>query len=221
MKLLAIETSTEACSAAIEIDGDRRQVYEIAPRKHAELILPMVDGLLSEAGIPLQALDGLAFGRGPGAFTGVRIATGVIQGLPYAADLPVAPVSTLAAMAQGISDRAEKIACAIDARMGEVYWGLYQQGEHNCMQIQGQERVCHPDVVDLPDSNEWYGAGSGWDTYADELGSQFGEKLVDKDSGVYPSADGVLTLALAIFKNGETVDAAEALPVYLRDKVTQ
>jgi tRNA threonylcarbamoyladenosine biosynthesis protein TsaB len=221
LKLLAIETSTEACSVAIEFDGDRRQVYEIAPRQHAELILPMVDGLLSEAGIPLQALDGLAFGRGPGSFTGVRIATGVIQGLAYAANLPVAPVSTLAAMAQGVSDRAEKIACAIDARMGEVYWGLYQQGENNCMQIQGQERVCHPDKVDLPDSNDWYGAGSGWGTYADELGTQFGEKLLGKDSGIYPSAEGVLTLALALFKNGGTVTAAEALPVYLRDKVTQ
>jgi tRNA threonylcarbamoyladenosine biosynthesis protein TsaB len=221
LKLLAIETSTEACSAAIELNGDRRQVYEIAPRRHAELILPMVDSLLSEAGIPLQALDGLAFGRGPGAFTGVRIATGVIQGLAYAADLPVAPVSTLASMAQGVSDRASKIACSIDARMGEVYWGLYQQDSNNYMQIQGQESVCHPDAVDLPDSNEWYGAGSGWDTYADELGNQFGEKLLGKDSSIYPTADGVLTLALAIFKNGGTVDAAEALPVYLRDKVTQ
>jgi tRNA threonylcarbamoyladenosine biosynthesis protein TsaB len=221
LKLLAIETSTEACSAAIEFDGDRRQLYEIAPRRHAELILPMVDSLLSEADIPLQALDGLAFGRGPGAFTGVRIAAGVIQGLAYAADLPVAPVSTLASMAQGISDRSSKIACSIDARMGEVYWGLYKQDSNKCMQIQGQESVCRPDAVDLPDSNEWYGAGSGWDTYANELGNQFGGKLLGKDSSIYPTADGILTLALAIFKNGGTVDAAEALPVYLRDKVTQ
>lgn len=221
MKILAIETSTEACSAAIEIDGDRQQVYEFAPRRHAELILPMVDGLLNDAGISLQSLDGLAFGRGPGAFTGVRIATGIIQGLAYAADLPVAPVSTLAAIAQGVSERSEKIACAIDARMGEVYWGLYQRGEDDCMQIMGQERVCPPTDVDLPDSDNWYGAGSGWATYADQLEKKFGHRLVAIDKDTYPSADGILTLALAVFKEGRTVSANDALPVYLRNKVTQ
>lgn len=221
MKLLAIETSTEACSAAIEIDGDRQQVYEFAPRRHAELILPMVDGLLSEAGISLQSLDGLAFGRGPGAFTGVRIATGIIQGLAYSTDLPVAPVSTLAAIAQGVSERSGKIACAIDARMGEVYWGLYQRGEDDYMQILGQERVCPPVDVDLPDSDNWYGAGSGWGTYSDELEKKFGQRLVGMEKDIYPSADGILTLALAVFKEGRMVSAADALPVYLRDKVTQ
>jgi len=221
LKLLAIETSTEACSAAIEIDGDRQQVYKFAPRRHAELILPMVDGLLNEAGISLQSLDGLAFGRGPGAFTGVRIATGIIQGLAYSADLPVAPVSTLAAIAQGVSERSGKIACAIDARMGEVYWGLYQRGKDDCMQIMGQERVCTPGDVDLPDSNNWYGAGSGWGTYSDELKKKFGQRLVGMEKDTYPSADCILTLALAVFKEGRTVSAADALPVYLRDKVTQ
>ena len=202
------------------LDGDRRQVYELAPRRHAELILSMVDGLLNEAGISLQALDGLAFGRGPGAFTGVRIATGVIQGLAYAADLPVVPVSTLAAMAQGVADRSGKVACAIDARIGEVYWGLYVRGENGIMQPIGQERVCLPDAVDIPDSGGWYGAGTGWGVYAGRLKDRFGTGLVAMDKDCYPCADAVLTLAQAAFARGDTVTAAHALPVYLRDKVT-
>lgn len=202
------------------MNGDRRQVFEIAPRRHAELILSMVDGLLKEAGIPLQALDGLAFGRGPGAFTGVRIATGIIQGLAYAADLPVIPVSSLAALAQGVADRSDRLACAIDARMGEVYWGLYERGQDQCLQPIGEERVCLPTEINVPESTGWYGVGTGWGTYGPQLIQRLEKNLSATDPDCYPGADGVLTLAEMAFQRGESVAPAAALPVYLRDKVT-
>ena len=125
MKILALDTSTEACSAALLIDTEIHQRYEVAPREHGALILPMIETLLSEAGCAPTQLDALAFGRGPGAFVGVRIATGVAQGIAFAADLPVIPVSSLAAMAQSVEHG--NVYSAIDARMNEVYWGAYRK----------------------------------------------------------------------------------------------
>ena len=140
-KLLAIDTSTEACSAALGIGGDVRERYEFAPRQHAELILPMVDALLAEGQIKLKDLDGLAFGRGPGAFTGVRIATGVIQGLAFGAGLPVVPVSSLAALAQGAAPGHSSIMSAFDARMGEVYWGAFAVDKQGLVRILRQTTI--------------------------------------------------------------------------------
>ena len=220
MKILAIDTATEACSATLNIDGVVTSKYEIAPRKHAELILTMVDELLSASDISLTQLDALAFGRGPGAFTGVRIATGVIQGLAMSADCPVVPVSTLAALAQGAILESKQVACAIDARMGEVYWALYQADDKNIMQLVGEESVCPPDSVNIPTSVDWFGVGSGWETYEQELQDRMGETLVRYRIGDYPSAENLCTLAVVAYERGEFVDAADALPVYLRDKVT-
>ncbi|GAB4353090.1 MAG: hypothetical protein Kow0060_03270 [Methylohalobius crimeensis] len=128
MRILAIETATEACSAALYLDGVVEERFQVAPRRHTHLILPMAEALLAEAGLTLSALDGLAFGRGPGSFTGLRIAAGVIQGLAFGADLPVVPVSTLAALAWQVFDEgaADCALAALDARMGEVYWGIYR-----------------------------------------------------------------------------------------------
>nr|VFJ43097.1 MAG: tRNA threonylcarbamoyl adenosine modification protein YeaZ [Candidatus Kentron sp. FM] len=128
MKILAIDTATDACSVALHLDGDYREIHELAPRRHAEILLPRIRTLLSEAALSLRDLDALAFGRGPGAFTGVRIATGVIQGLAFGADLPVVPISSLHALAQGAwRERGEgNVLAAFDARMGEVYWGAYR-----------------------------------------------------------------------------------------------
>jgi len=220
LKLLAIDTATEACSAALHIDGVTTLKYEVVPRKHAELILTMVDELLSESSLSLRQLDALAFGRGPGAFTGVRIATGVIQGLSMSADCPVVPVSTLAALAQGAISESKQIACAIDARMSEVYWGLYQANEDNIMQLVGEETVCLPDAVHIPTSNGWLGVGSGWETYENELQTRLAGSLSGFRPGDYPSAEAICVLALDAYQRGEVVDAAEAQPVYLRDKVT-
>ncbi len=220
LKLLALDTTTEACSAALHIDGVTTTKYLIAPRKHAELILNMVDELLLESSLSLAKLNALAFGRGPGAFTGVRIATGVIQGLAMSANCPVVPVSTLAALAQGAFFKSNQVACAIDARMGEVYWGLYQANEDNIMRLIGEETVCPPHVVPIPDSNGWLGVGSGWETYANELASRMGKSLSACRTDSYPSAEAICILAVDGFERGEAVDAASALPVYLRDKVT-
>jgi len=220
LKLLAIDTATEACSAALHIDGVTTTKYEVAPRKHAELILTMIDELLSESSLSLGQLDALAFGRGPGAFTGVRIATGVIQGLSMSADCPVVPVSTLAALAQGVISESKQVACAIDARMGEVYWALYQANQDNIMQLVGEEIVCPPDATSIPASDGWLGVGSGWQTYADELQSRLAESLSGFRVGDYPTAEAICTLAVDAYQRGEAVDAAEAQPVYLRDKVT-
>jgi len=220
LKLLAIDTATEACSAALHIDGVTTTKYVVAPRKHAELILTMIDELLAESSLSLRQLDALAFGRGPGAFTGVRIATGVVQGLALSTDCPVVPVSTLAALAQGAISESKQIACAIDARMGEVYWGLYQVNENNIMQLVGEETVCLPDAVHIPASDGWLGVGSGWETYANELQTRLAGSLSGFRLGDYPSAEAICTLAVYAYKGGEFVDAAEAQPVYLRDKVT-
>ena len=220
MKILAIDTATEACSATLNIDGVVTSKYEIAPRKHAELILTMVDELLSASDISLTQLDALAFGRGPGAFTGVRIATGVIQGLAMSANCPVVPVSTLAALAQGAILESKQVACAIDARMGEVYWALYQADDKNIMQLVGEESVCPPDSVNIPTSVSWFGVGRGWETYEQELQDRMGETLARYRIGDYPSAENICTLAVDAYQRGEFVDAADALPVYLRDKVT-
>ena len=226
MKILAIDTATEACSAALHIDSVVTIKYEVAPRKHAELILTMIDELLSEANLSLTQLDALAFGRGPGAFTGVRIATGVIQGLAMSANLPVVPVSTLAALAQGAISESKQVACAIDARMGEVYWATYQANKAGIMQLIGEESVCPPgsirhfDSGNSAESDNWFGVGSGWETYASELQSQMGNALAGFRQGDYPSAEAICTLAADAYQRGEVVDAADALPVYLRDKVT-
>lgn len=226
MKILAIDTATEACSAALQCDGAITTKYQVAPRQHAELILTMIDELLSESGVLLSQLDALAFGRGPGAFTGVRIATGVIQGLAMSADLPVVPVSTLAALAQGAMTESKQLACAIDARMGEVYWALYQANDAAIMQLVGEESVCPPGSIrffgskDLAGSDSWFGVGSGWETYGSELQDQMGDALAGFRLGDYPSAEAICALAVDAYQRGDTVDAAEALPVYLRDKVT-
>ncbi|OOZ41623.1 tRNA (adenosine(37)-N6)-threonylcarbamoyltransferase complex dimerization subunit type 1 TsaB [Solemya pervernicosa gill symbiont] len=222
MKLLAIDTATEACSAALYIDGEVLSRFEIAPRQHARLILPMIDSLLSEAGIVVADLDALAFGRGPGGFTGVRIATGVIQGVGFATELPVVPVSTLAALAQGAWREFgyKQIATAIDARMGEVYWGRYTLADNELMQLQGEELVIPPEQVEGEGSG-WVGIGSGWTTYSDVMQSQLVNELEEQKGERFPNAHDIALLAVNDFHNGVAVNAAEALPIYLRDKVAK
>ncbi|MBW6151264.1 tRNA (adenosine(37)-N6)-threonylcarbamoyltransferase complex dimerization subunit type 1 TsaB, partial [Pseudomonas aeruginosa] len=164
--LLALDTSTEACSVALLHEGRALSHYEVIPRLHAQRLLPMVRDLLDEAGVALSAVDAIAFGRGPGAFTGVRIAIGVVQGLAFALQRPVLAVSDLAILAQRAyrEQGAERVAAAIDARMDEVYWGCYQlqQGE---MRLAGSEAVLPPERVAVPwdaAAADWFGAGTGW-----------------------------------------------------------
>ncbi|NOY63295.1 MAG: tRNA (adenosine(37)-N6)-threonylcarbamoyltransferase complex dimerization subunit type 1 TsaB [Gammaproteobacteria bacterium] len=225
MKILAIETSSEACSAALLINDEIRQRYQFAPQKHAELILPMLESLLAEAQLSLNAMDALAFGRGPGAFTGVRIASGVIQGLAFGADLPVVPVSSLAALAQQLHRETgeTQLLAAFDARMKELYWGAYEvDADHQLVRLVGDEVVCLPEQVPLPTAGAWHGVGSGWCAYAAALN----ERLAPRLSGWmgderYPRAEEVAQLALSRFKKGLAVSAEHALPVYLRDNVVR
>ena len=221
MKLLAVETATEACSAALLVDGEVAERFEIAPRQHTQLILPMVDQLLVDADLKLTDLDGLAFGRGPGAFTGVRIATGVIQGLAFAAELPVAPVSTLAAMAHGQYRSAgqQNILTAIDARMGEIYWAGYQFSTSGEMTESMPEQVISSTEAPLPESGEWFGVGSGWQSDGESLTARLGDRLIATNASRLPHAADIALLAAQVIERGDGVSAANALPIYLRDQV--
>jgi len=219
--VLAIDTATEACSAALMIADEIAERYEIAPRRHAELILPMIDTLLAEAGIGLDRVDVLGFGCGPGAFTGVRIAAGVAQGIAFGAELPVVPVSTLAALAQGALRTGSQtdVLAAIDARMHEVYWGAYQVDEAGLMRLHGAECVSPPAEVPLPPEGKWFGVGTGWDAYGDALRARLDKRVAGSDERCWPRARDVALLAAAGYRAGVAVTADAALPVYLRDRV--
>ena len=214
--LLALDTATECCSAALLHDGRVTARSEVIPRQHAQRLLPMIEELLGERELRLPDVDALVFGRGPGAFTGVRIATGMVQGLAFAADKPVIAVSNLAALAQRAwrEHGAETVAAAIDARMDEVYWGLYGL-QDGVMQSLDDERVCPPEAVSLPDGvASVAGAGTGWQ-YADRLAVSAERSWPQ----MLPNAVDLITLALPRWLAGEVLDTADAQPVYLRDKV--
>lgn len=183
--LLAIDTATEACSAALWMDSKVTEEYTVAPRQHTRLILPMVDRLLAEAGVTLSRLDCFAFGRGPGAFTGVRLAAGVVQGLAFAADRPVVAISDLAALAQGAMDldtRPRIIAC-LDARMNEVYAGFFVADEAGLAAPAGDEVVVLPAELAVPERGDWFAVGSGWHAHP-ALAARFELVLKDRKSVV-------------------------------------
>lgn len=225
--ILAIETATEACSAALTIDDKIITRFEIAPREHTKLILNMMDDVLEQAGVTLAQVDAVAFSRGPGAFTGVRIATGVAHGVALSIDKPLLPISTLAAIAQQMHEEQSAKHClaAIDARMGEVYWGAYAV-ENGLMTLQDDEAVSKPEVLraaaSLPvaDNVEWIAAGSGWDAYEQQLDVENISNLEKRDN-ILPSAQYIAKLAVQDYLEGNAVDAEQAQPIYLRDKVAQ
>lgn len=219
MKILAIETATEACSAALDIDDICTHRFAISPRRHTELILPMIDELLHEADIQTSNLDAIAFGQGPGAFTGVRVAIGVVQGLAFAHNTPVIPVSSLAALAQQFVNEHDYVASAIDARMKEIYWGLYKKNKYGLMQEITEEKVCSASDISTPSEGDWFGAGTGWGTYLDDLKNRFNGNLAGFKSDVFPTAENILELAKPAYMNNEAIPVEEAMPVYLRNKV--
>lgn len=226
MKILAIDTATEACSAALYTDGEVISQYQVAPREHSRLILNMADQILAHAQCDLSSLDALAFGRGPGSFMGIRIATGVIQGIAFARDLPVVPVSDLLAIAQvAYSETGDSnILSAIDARMREVYWAAWQRDEEGNWKNIVEESVCAPDTVILPDSASWTGAGTGWGSYASEITktTSAGNLSVKRYlPECLPSAAAIAQIAVKELEQGHTVTAAQAQPVYLRNDVAQ
>jgi tRNA threonylcarbamoyladenosine biosynthesis protein TsaB len=221
LKLLAVDTSTEACSAALFVDGVISQQYQIAPREHSHLILSMIDVLLSDADIAPKNLDAIAFGCGPGSFMGIRVAAGVVQGIAFAHAIPVIPVSTLAAISMVAMEQTgtDHVLAAIDARMKEVYWGAYIREADGTVKLQGEECVIAPEQVPVPETGQWVVAGSGWSTYGDVMRPKLGNRLATSLDDCFPTAEAVVKLAINDYENGSVVSAAEAVPVYLRDNV--
>ncbi len=221
MKLLAIDTSTEACSAALLIDGTVLEEYALAPRQHTQLILPMVQRLLAGAGASLNQLDGIAFARGPGAFTGLRIAAGVTQGLAFGADLPVMPVSSLAALAHAAwrLHGAERVLTALDARMHEVYWGRWEVGGLGDIRALGEECVIAPAAAPCPEGNGWFAAGPGWAAYETALAPRFGSMLRGRDVELLPRAHDIALIGAFLVRHEGWLPPGQAQPIYLRDNV--
>jgi len=220
MMHLAIETATECCSVALYVDGEVISEDETAPQRHNEAVLPMCERVLARAQVSLAQLDAIAFGRGPGAFTGVRLAASVAQGIALARDLPVIPVSSLAALAQAACVRLKvsQVLTCMDARMQEVYFALYQSDEHDIMQLMGREQVGSPGLIDVDVEAHCVGCGSGWKVYAEELLERCGKEIAF-DAAALPQAEYVAILAKHYFDQGKAVSATEVIPVYVRDDV--
>jgi len=220
-KLLAIETSAEACSVALYLNGETRAHIEHAPGHHAELLLPSIQKLLDEACLPLAELDAIAFGRGPGSFTSLRIGIGVVQGLAWGAGLPVVPVSSLAAVAQDAADAAisdfSSICVAVDARMQEVFTANFLCGENGMVTAASDELVCDPDRVPALDRGPFLAAGNGFDRFQSlEL---LASGACECHPGIRPRAETVCKLALAWLDSNQPLPAGMAQPVYVRNKV--
>lgn len=216
MRIAAIETATEWCSVALWHGGEIASLETRAGNRHAERVLPMVEQLLARAGWAVAQLEGLAFGAGPGSFTGLRIGCGVVQGIAYARDLPVVGVSTLEAMAE--ESGVPRVIVALDARMGEVYYSAYERSEHRWIEVIAPMCVA-PERVPRPQGTGWTGCGNGFAVYGAALENALHGALRCAASQVRPSAAAVARLAAPRFAAGEGVDAAFAAPVYLRDKV--
>ncbi len=216
MKLLALETATEACSVAVWIDGEVRERFELAPRRHAELALPWAEQLLAEAGITKSQLDAIAVGRGPGAFTGVRLAIALAQGIALALDRPLLPVSTLAALA--MRAQGERIVSAIDARMGEVYCAAFARSGDGMIAL-SEEVVAKPDQVVIPEGNAWHGVGTGFAAGEHALQTHLQARLGSVDAAALPHAMDVARLGALAFARGAAIAPERIEPTYLRNKV--
>jgi tRNA threonylcarbamoyladenosine biosynthesis protein TsaB len=216
MKILALETSTEYCSVALNLDGKIIERFELVGQKHSELLIAMIDDVLRDANVQLADLNGIAYGAGPGSFTGVRIACGVTQGLALGANLPVFGVCTLQALAQASGHT--KIIAALDARMGEIYHAGYEFAD-GAWHTVSEPCLCKADDAPLVAGANWLGVGSGFATYGAVLQQRYAEKLQAVHGAAVPHAAAIATLAATGFAQGLGQDAALAQPLYLRDKV--
>jgi tRNA threonylcarbamoyladenosine biosynthesis protein TsaB len=220
VKLLALDAATEACSVALLANGEVREREALEARAQSELLLPMIDSLLSEAGLRLDQLDALVVGRGPGSFTGVRLAVGVAQGLAYGAQLRVIPVSDLAMLAQAAiaGQQCDHVLACMDARMEEVYWCSFVRGEDGLVTPLQQERLGPPDSVLPAVSAPFVGVGTGW-TRHEQLRTRLATSLVALAPYHLPRARDAVTLAAPLWRAGEMLAPEQVLPVYLRDEV--
>lgn len=216
MNILALETSTEYCSVALWQDGIVLEHSERVGQKHSELLVPMLDAVLREAGCAIQDVDGIAYGSGPGSFTGVRIACGVTQGLAFGASLPVAGISTLLALAEA-SGR-QRVIAALDARMSEIYCAAYEKCGDAWITV-CEPCLCRPEDAPVVPGANWFGAGSGFAEFGEVLQARYGAQLNGVNAAAVPQAAAIASLGAAQLAGGQGVDAAAALPLYLRDKV--
>ena len=219
MQILAIDTSTEFLSLALWLDGRLLSRDIHAGQTHSQQILPMLRELLDEAQVELKALDGIAFGAGPGSFTGLRIACGVAQGLAFGANLPVVAVSTLQALAQ--QSGADKVIACLDARMGEIYHAAYEKKNNEWIEV-STPALFKPEEAPKLNGNDWVGVGTGWLVYPDVLQAVYVEQLREMpkpDHNSHPTAISIAELALPTFEAGLARPAHEAAPIYIRNKV--
>ncbi len=232
MSVLAIDTATEACSVALASEGRVWTRFEVAPREHARLCLPMIESVLAESGTHREDIEWIAFGRGPGAFTGVRVATGIAHGLALGLGVGLYPVSTLAALAlRGIREEgADTLLCCLDARMGEVYWGVYrrddvhQRDDKGQPRLLGEEQVLAPEAVSAPGVKlaTALGVGRGWSAYSEDLRRALGDLPGSVQADRLPMAVDLLSIAEAQAASGKSPQSPEeAQPVYLRDRVVK
>ncbi|MFZ2540992.1 MAG: tRNA (adenosine(37)-N6)-threonylcarbamoyltransferase complex dimerization subunit type 1 TsaB [Gallionella sp.] len=216
MRVLALETSTEYCSVALWQDGVVTGHSELVGQKHSENLMEMLNLVLHEAGVRLVHIDGIAFGMGPGSFTGVRIACGVTQGLALGANLPVTGVSTLLALAEASGK--SRVIAALDARMSELYLAAYEKCDGIWITVV-EPCMCKPEDAPMLPCKEWFGVGSGFAVHGAALGERYADQLQGVDGGAIPQAEAIAVLGAAQFVLGHGVDAAAALPLYIRDRV--
>ena len=220
MILLGLDTTAEACSVALWCEGKIVSRLETTPRTHTRRLMPMIREVLEDQALKPDDLAAIAFGRGPGSFTGLRIAAGVAQGLAFGLDCPVIPVSSLAACAYQawLEHQHERVAVAFDARMNEVYWGCFSISEAVLSPWEG-ERICLPEDVSLPECDDpWLGAGGGWSLSA-RMPSSVRMQVANVYPDLIPTAEAIVHLAVQDFAEGRVVEAEVAAPVYLRDSV--
>jgi tRNA threonylcarbamoyladenosine biosynthesis protein TsaB len=218
MRVLALETSTEYCSAAVWHDGAVVERCVSAGQRHSELLIEMLDAVLKDAGFGIRDMHGIAFGKGPGSFTGVRIACGAAQGLALGADIPVAGICTLEALAQASGK--SRVIAALDARMGEIYHAAYEKRGEAWLAV-SNPCLCKPEVAPLLPGEDWFGTGSGFAMHGKALQERYARRLRGVDAAAVPQAGAIAALGAVQLKLGRGADAAEALPLYLRDKVAQ
>lgn len=224
-KLLALETSTEACSVALSFDQNKHSRFKIASRQHAELILPMIDSILTEAECTLKEIDAIAFGQGPGSFMGVRIATAISQSIGFAIKKPLIPISSLRSLAQQAYQMTliPHIIAGWDARMGEIYWGVFHVNNNSQMELVDKEYLDSPKglsvkLTELPNSH-YLGVGNAWQAYQKEIGDLPDSIKVSQEI-FYPMATTVAELASTLFEQDKTVSPFKVEPCYIRNQVT-
>ena len=220
MRILSLDTATEACSVALWIDGRVLSRFEVAGRTHTQRMLPMTHELMAEAGLGFAQLDGLICGVGPGSFAGVRIGVGFVKGLALSLDRPVVAVSSLQLLAQAaVAEGATQVLAAIDARMDEVYFASFIRDAGGLMQAQMPARVLAPARVHAEGAGSWHAAGTGWGTYEAVMREQLALQIDSVNGAALPHAQDAFALALPRFERGEVISADALVPIYLRDKV--